>query len=222
MPAANSFLKTLEEPPPSSIFFLIGTSPERQLPTIVSRCQVVRFRPLPDAVVAGILRLHEITDESMLARLVHLGRGSPGQALALADQELWDFRKVLIMGLLHPRPDSVALSKQLMEFVQDAGKETAAQRRRANQILRLLIEFLDDALAVRLGASPRVGDAEELATLRKLADRVDPEKLLRILERCLEADMQTGRYLQLVLVLEGLMDALGTELGHGLAGIKHG
>src|SRR5262249_21284851 len=41
--SANCFLKTLEEPPPRSVFFLIGTSPERQLPTIVSRCQVVRF-----------------------------------------------------------------------------------------------------------------------------------------------------------------------------------
>src|SRR5581483_1605432 len=40
--SANCFLKTLEEPPPRSIFFLIGTSVERQMATVVSRCQVVR------------------------------------------------------------------------------------------------------------------------------------------------------------------------------------
>jgi DNA polymerase III subunit delta' len=45
--AANCFLKTLEEPPPRSVLLLIGTSPDRQLPTIVSRCQIVRFAPLP-------------------------------------------------------------------------------------------------------------------------------------------------------------------------------
>src|SRR5262249_42813443 len=44
--AANCFLKTLEEPPPRSVFILVGSSVDRQLPTIVSRCQVVRFRPL--------------------------------------------------------------------------------------------------------------------------------------------------------------------------------
>src|SRR5262245_18495885 len=50
--SANCFLKTLEEPPPRSVIVLVGTSAERQLPTIVSRCQVVRFAPLPDALVA--------------------------------------------------------------------------------------------------------------------------------------------------------------------------
>src|SRR5262249_2777059 len=44
--SANFFLKTLEEPPPHSVFLLIGTSREQQLPTILSRCQVVRFAPL--------------------------------------------------------------------------------------------------------------------------------------------------------------------------------
>lgn len=210
--AANCFLKTLEEPPPRSVFFLIGTNPERQLATIVSRCQVVRFAPLSDAVVGEILKRQGVTDARMLARLVRLGRGSPGQALALADAKLWDFRKELLDGLLQPRLDSVSLAKKLMEFVEDAGKEVATHRRRANQVLRLLIEFFDDTLAVCLGAAPRLGDPEEMATLRKLAERVDPEKLLEILERCLEADAQTDRYIQLVLVLEGLMDALGVAL----------
>ncbi len=39
--AANAFLKTLEEPPPSSVLILVGTSPESQLDTIVSRCRVL-------------------------------------------------------------------------------------------------------------------------------------------------------------------------------------
>jgi DNA polymerase-3 subunit delta' len=210
--AANCFLKTLEEPPPRSVFFLVGTSQERQLPTIVSRCQVVRFAPLPDDLVAGILRQRGVTDEALLKRLVGLAFGSPGQAITLADPELWAFRKELIQGLSQPRPDSVALSQQLMRFVEEAGKEGAAQRRRAGQVLRLLIQFFEDLLAVRLGTSRRVSDPEELPILRRLAERVEPEKLLQILERCLEADLQTGRYIQLALVLEGLLDALGVAL----------
>jgi DNA polymerase III subunit delta' len=210
--SGNCFLKTLEEPPPRSVFFLIGTTPERQLPTVVSRCQVIRFAPLAEDAVAGILRQHGVTDGKLLEWLVHLGHGSPGQALALADSALWDFRKVLVNGLLQPRTDSVALSKGLLEFVADAGKEKAPQRRRASQVLRLLIEFFDDALAVRLGTSPRLGDPEELVMLHRLAERVNPEKLLNILERCLEADIQIGRYIQLDLVLEALLDALGVAL----------
>ena len=41
--AANAFLKTLEEPPPRSVLILIGTDSDLQLPTIISRCQIVRF-----------------------------------------------------------------------------------------------------------------------------------------------------------------------------------
>ena len=46
IPSANCLLKTLEEPPPSALLILIGTSPSRQLPTIRSRSQIVRFQPL--------------------------------------------------------------------------------------------------------------------------------------------------------------------------------
>jgi len=53
--AANAFLKTLEEPPPGAVLILIGTSAELQLATIISRCQVIRFEPLPEALLAGLL-----------------------------------------------------------------------------------------------------------------------------------------------------------------------
>ena len=53
---ANCLLKTLEEPPPRSVLILIGTSEQKQLPTIRSRCQVIRFRPLPDDVVRQLLQ----------------------------------------------------------------------------------------------------------------------------------------------------------------------
>ena len=210
--AANCFLKTLEEPPPRSVFFLIGTTPELQLATTVSRCQVIRFAPLPDLLVAEILRSQGIVDALMVERLVRLARGSPGQALALADPELWPFRKMLLEGLLEPRPNLAVLAKQWFEFVEEAGKESALQRRRASQIVRLLIEFFDDALAVSLGKSPRLSDPEELRLLQKVAKRVDPDTLLQILDRCLEGDLQIGWYVQLVLVLESLLDAVGSTL----------
>lgn len=53
--AANSFLKTLEEPPANSLLILITERPKDLLPTIVSRCQMVRLRPLPIAEPVSIL-----------------------------------------------------------------------------------------------------------------------------------------------------------------------
>ena len=131
--SANCFLKTLEEPPPGSIFILLGTSLDRQLATIKSRCQMVRFAPLPDNHVRQLLQEQGVEDAAMLDRLVRLSGGSPGQALALADETLWQFRRSLLQAFAQPKVDSVALGKSLVEFAEEAGKETASQRRRATR-----------------------------------------------------------------------------------------
>jgi DNA polymerase-3 subunit delta' len=213
--SANCFLKTLEEPPPRSVFILVGTSVDRQLPTILSRCQIVRFGPVPDSAVLAILKQQGIDDAKLLERLVGLADGSPGQALALAEPALWDFRKQLLDGLTRARINTVALAKSFTEFVEDAGKDTALQRRRALLMLRLIIEIFTGALGISVDADPQSTDAEDLATLQSLTRRATPEKMLAILERCLETEQQLNRYVQVSLVLEALLDALGQLLEEG-------
>jgi DNA polymerase-3 subunit delta' len=210
--AANCFLKTLEEPPPRSVLILIGSTPDRQLPTIVSRCQVIRFAPLPPDVVDELLQKQDVEDAALRARLVHLSGGSPGMAKELADPALWEFRRTLLEGLTKKPLPSVELARQWMDFVEEAGKESAAQRRRAQLVLRLVIDFLDDALTVSMNGTPRRTEADERTGLSAFARRVGPDRLLEALERCLEADRQIDRRVQLVLILEGLMDALGQKL----------
>ena len=209
--SSNCFLKTLEEPPPRSVLILIGSGRERQLPTIVSRCQVVTFAPLPPAVVREVLAANGV-EPKQLDRLVRLGAGSPGLALALADEALWAFRDRLLKGLSARPVDPVALSKAWMEHVEEAGKDSAAQRKRAGLVVRLLIDFFDDLLAVASGGEARRTGPEDTARVRELAGRLETEQALAVLERCLEADLQIGRRVQLVLVLEALLDALAQRL----------
>lgn len=209
--SANCFLKTLEEPPPGSTFILIGTSLDRQLPTIKSRCQMVRFAPLSEPHVRQLLQKQGVED-AMLDRLVRLAAGSPGQALALKDETLWTARSELVNGLVQPKIDSVALGAKFVEIAEQAGKEAALQRRRAMQMLWLLIETFTDALRLQAGATPRSAQSAELPLLERLAQRAGADKIQAVLERCLETEMQVGRYIQLSLVLEGLMDALGQLL----------
>jgi DNA polymerase-3 subunit delta' len=207
--AANCFLKTLEEPPPRSVLILIGTSKDRQWPTIVSRCQVVPFASLPEALVADVLRGADLPDPNLIPRLNRLSEGSPGQALALADPALWQLRHNLLAGLAAAMPDTIGLARQFIEYVEEAGKEAAGQRRRAGLVLKLLLAALLDVVRIQAGGNLKGADAEETGNLRKLAERLNTEQLLRLIDRCLEADEQLGRYVQVVLVIEGLLDALG-------------
>jgi DNA polymerase-3 subunit delta' len=211
--SANCFLKTLEEPPPRSVLILIGSTPDRQLQTIVSRCQVIRFAPLTAELVDELLQAQDIDEAALRERLVRLSAGSPGLAKELADPALWEFRRGLLEGLMKTPIASVELSHKWMDFVEEAGKESSAQRRRAQLVLRLIVEFLDDALTVSLNGNPRRTEADDRPGLETLARHAGPDRLLEALERCLEADRQIDRRVQLVLVLEGLMDALGQHLG---------
>ena len=132
--AANAFLKTLEEPPPRSVLILVGTSAEAQLDTIVSRCRVVRFDPLPEAELAAVLLEQSVaTDRAEAERLAHLGEGRVGRAIGLADAALEQFRRGLVDGLADPRGfDPPALARRIDAFVAEAGKESVARRARAS------------------------------------------------------------------------------------------
>jgi DNA polymerase-3 subunit delta' len=213
--SANCFLKTLEEPPPGSVLILIGTGTDRQKATITSRCQVVRFRPLSPDIVDELLNKQGVDDDALRARLVRLSGGSPGQALALAEPELWDFRRTLVEGLASPRFDPVALAKAWIEFTQEAGKEAMLHRRRARLTLRLLIDFLSDVLAARLERGGRLTEESERSMVQALAERIDTDGLTQMVDRCLEADFQLERNVQTPLVLEALCDAFanGTTTG---------
>jgi DNA polymerase-3 subunit delta' len=210
--SANCFLKTLEEPPPRSVFILVGGSPDRQLATILSRCQMVRFAPLAPDLVRIILQRHELQDQALLDRLIPLAAGSPGQAIELAEEALWDFRRRLLAGLARAPVDAFGLGREFIAFAEEAGKEGALQRRRAALAIRLLLEALSDALRLALGGEPRSGDSSDMPLLAFLAQHAGPEKIIAALERCLETEAQLGRYVQLALVLEGLMDSLAALL----------
>lgn len=81
----NALLKTLEEAPEKVILLLTANSPENLLPTITSRCEILRLRPLRLDRIAGMLRedFEMSADEAL--RLAHLSGGKPGLAYRLAE-----------------------------------------------------------------------------------------------------------------------------------------
>jgi DNA polymerase-3 subunit delta' len=82
-PAANALLKSLEEPPPNSLFLLVSHAPERLLPTIRSRCRQLRLSALePDAMAAALSGALDDPEPGEIDELVRIGEGSPGRALA--------------------------------------------------------------------------------------------------------------------------------------------
>jgi len=190
---ANALLKTLEEPPPRSVLILIGVSPAKQLPTIRSRCQLVRFQPLPQETVAELLLskgLIQVQDRQEALRLAQHGEGSLQRAMELADAELWSFRDALFGRLSEPQLKSVELAQTISALVDRAGKEAAIRRARLRQVVEFAAEFYR----------------------RKLRENCDDptvcEQASARLERCLDAAAQIDRNANQPTLIETWLDDL--------------
>lgn len=84
--AANAFLKTLEEPPVDTYFFLITSRPHMLLPTILSRCQWVKFQSLSKEVIVRILIEKHSFPQDKANFLATLGEGSAARALTFSQR----------------------------------------------------------------------------------------------------------------------------------------
>jgi DNA polymerase-3 subunit delta' len=208
--AANAFLKTLEEPPPGAVLILIGTSAELQLETIVSRCQVVRFNPLADPVLAELLLESGVaTDPRDADRLAALSEGSVSRATGLADPELERFRRTLIDELAAEHGfDPSELAQKLAAFAREAGKEAAVQRRRARLLIGELARLFRGVLWQTAGLEAPCPDPGDRQAAEALAHRLEPEDVFILADRCLQADYHLERNVYLVLVLESLFHDL--------------
>ena len=132
---ANCLLKTLEEPPAKSLIILIGTSAQRQLPTIRSRCQIIRFGPLsPESVETLLLRHGLIESPEEAQSLAAMSDGSLQGALSIRDESMREFRDQFLRGLPHVANESVQMAKELMQFVEAAGKDAPQKRARLRTV----------------------------------------------------------------------------------------
>jgi DNA polymerase-3 subunit delta' len=201
---ANSLLKTLEEPPPRSILILLNTSPAKQLPTIRSRCQLIRFRPLPTDTVAELLiEKGLVADSAEARRLASQSGGSVQRAVELAAPELWEFRDLLYQQLADPSLDSVKLAAALVALLEKAGKaspagkESQAKRARLRQVAEFAAKFYEQLLRSRSGAAAEgdLGPGQERW-------RGDAATAATCLERCLDAAEQIERYVHQTTLVE--------------------
>lgn len=144
--AANTFLKSLEEPPSHVHFILVSDEPERVLPTIISRCQMVEFRPVPDDELIAHLVAREGLDAERAAVVARLSHGSVERALRLADDDRGAQRRQRYLHLaagivLHDRDAERAFVDEVgnAEVAAAGAVETDIARRR-NELERAVAD----------------------------------------------------------------------------------
>jgi DNA polymerase-3 subunit delta' len=197
--AANAMLKTLEEPPAKVVVVLTAMSAEILLPTIVSRCEVLRLRPLSIGETArGLQSIKGIPAEDA-GRLAHISGGRPGYAIRLYEQPgLMEQRQSWLDDLLQ-----LLASSRRERFAFAMGRVSNKDELR-NQ-LQVWLTFWRDVLVSTTGNVGTITNLDYDSPINILASELDIKKAqfqVTAVERTLE---RIDRNVNLRLALDVLL-----------------
>ena len=171
--SANALLKVLEEPPKTSHLILITARPAMLLPTILSRCQMIRFSPLtPDEIESHLLK-NKVVDAKTARLRARAAGGSMGRALSGDLVTFTSQRKAMLKVL-----NALVISDDRTQLLRSAEQLNEAEYRdEFEQRLDVLETLIRDAWMLSLGVAPSQLVNEDLAgELKEIGKSLDSSR----------------------------------------------
>lgn len=201
--ASNAMLKTLEEPPPFARLILVANT-TNLLATIVSRCQVIRLRPLPRAQVERALIDHAGLEPERAALLAAWSNGRIGwalQAAAAPDEILARQQQLDTLLALHTQPHSSSFG-----WAEERSKEyRGGEQSTVFDWIDLWQSWWRDLLLVAAGCPASITHVDRRADLEREARRYPLPEIYRFVVRLNEATRQLRENVNPQLALENLL-----------------
>ncbi len=197
--AANALLKTLEEPPSKVILLLTAESAEGLLPTIVSRCEILRLRPLSlRNIQRGLIEKFRIED-NQAQLLAHISGGRPGYAIRLNENpELLETRQQTLDNLdtlLHaPLVDRFAFAQEI-----------SSNREELVSALMNWSSLFRDVLLVSSGSTAPLTNIDVQDRIQSYAENFELAKLHQLLNQIEDTIDMLDRYINARLAIEILL-----------------
>ena len=168
--SANALLKVLEEPPRTSHLILITARPAMLLPTILSRCQMIRFAPLTPVEIETHLVQHKLADSKTARLRARAAGGSIGRALS-GDLETFTSQRKAMLGVLN----ALVMTNDRAQLLRSSEQLNEAQYRdEFEERLDVLETLIRDAWMLSLGVKTDLLINQDLASdLEKISERLD-------------------------------------------------
>ena len=197
--AGNALLKTLEEPPPHSYFFLLTPSPDHVLPTIQSRCQVIRFRNLAPEEIEAALEKDTTLDASMRQHIARLANGSLSRAMELLQEDIQTIQQDAIELLRN----AFRNPSQRAVFLQ--GLVRKHDRKYLREILESLLLWLRDAFHRSCTKMDDPHPAETETVLQKFVQSYPDYRFIEAMAEIDKSIHMLDRYVHPMLVFHVLL-----------------
>ncbi|MCQ2437552.1 MAG: DNA polymerase III subunit delta' [Clostridia bacterium] len=172
--AQNALLKTLEEPGDRVVMLLLTTTPEALLPTVISRCRMVRFTPMSVEACAAELEKRGMTP-SRARLLAGLGQGAVGEAERIDKDASYFELRDRVFAALKRLKDTASVLDAANE-IGTFGKEDGDTVRPENVVLDILELWARDRMAIQNGGE--VFQTDIIADLK--ASKIDGIKMLKL------------------------------------------
>jgi len=184
--AANSLLKTLEEPPPGALLILLVVAPEALPATVRSRGQVVRFYPLPLDVVKKMLIGRGMGKEEA-HYLALISQGSPGRALEIAEGDGFEQKRWLVEAAsCLSKENDLALAEEIYQRAGKGAQDSVERRKRLLNVVTFLLFFYRDVYLLRQEVQGLSVNEDQGDIVRRLGQRLKSCALEKIIAVLLE------------------------------------
>ena len=196
---SNTLLKTLEEPPLHTVIILLANNPRLLLPTILSRCQPIRFHPLPNLWVSNWLMERKGFNEEEAHLLASLSEGSPGKALEIREEIQQIPRDELLM-------DFVGLKSLPFEKKESWAELLSTHRENLILILEVAKTLLRDLVMMKtLKDVSKLVHSDLLQEMETLATKWNLSSLLNRMEVLHKTILAIRSNANMTLALEAMM-----------------
>ncbi|TWU38003.1 DNA polymerase III subunit tau [Candidatus Brocadiaceae bacterium S225] len=210
--ASNCLLKTLEEPSPNTIIILITNSITSIKDTIRSRCQIIRFHPIPIHIIENQLKDKFDADNNKIRWISRFCNGSLGNALHLLSDNHYEINNEIVTRMTEPDMDNLVFAEEVIDSYLSAGDSLEEKRQILKSILHCILQLYRDLLIIKVMNVHDIQqkklslfntDREDI--LQKHANYLTQEQIMYVIDEILESIQYIDFNLNINLLIENII-----------------
>ncbi len=213
--ASNCLLKTLEEPSSNTIIVLIANTITTIKDTIRSRCQIIRFHPIPIHIIENQLTTKSSADANKIRWISRFCNGSLGNALHLLENNYYEINNNIVTRMTEPDMDNLVFAEEIVDSYLSAGDSLEEKREILKSILHCILQFYRDLLIVKVmnwHDVPRekisLFNADREDALQSLVNYLTQEQIIYVIDEILESIKYIDFNLNINLLVENIITGI--------------
>ncbi len=210
--ASNCLLKTLEEPSPNTIIILIANSVAPIKDTIRSRCQIIRFQPIPSHIIENQLTGKSDADPNKTRWISRFCNGSLGNALHLLDANHYEMNNDIVTRMTEPGLDNLVFTEEIIDSYLSDGDSLEEKRQILKSILHCILQLYRDLLIIKVmngydaqQEKRSLFNAGREDTLKIYANCLTQEQIMYVIDKILESIKYVDLNLNINLLAENII-----------------